>query len=535
MGRFLTSRAAGRRLVPGVLIAASLIAATSVFGAERRTLGNGMPVVLHEDASADVAAVELFIRIGQQHAPRDALGLRAVLQRMLALAAKQRINDARYAPLLEARDAAEMMSELAGAILGRATEPGTSLGRILATGTDWEFMDLHSTVNADLLPLACEFLTTMLVRETLTDELREQAVADVRAEADRRAENPAQSIVENTYALLQAAMTGDWRMAAPPPQQVAGLEDITLADLQRFRSRYYVGANVCAAIVSPLSPDDALAAAGALEQIPAGSPAAPAELPPARFKERVKVSSSTLTGLLGGGASMMIGTPAPSLQDPALFAAEVAQAVLGRPSGRLKRDKGLARSLISPQADADDAAVECLLVESGATSSRLVVHAFANPLRVESVRQKIVAHLQALADTPLRKDELDRAKTYILNVYARMHSSKRDTAWLLARYEAFGLSVDFDESFPARIQAVTAEDVQAMAKAYFDGPCVGVQMPELPVDEGEEGDEGMAGGGPSLPPGRSGIPEPEQPVVHRVGHVHAAVVSGGDADGGLQP
>ena len=457
----------------------------------RRKLDNGLTVILKQDQSSAIACVAAFVAAGESRTGVAKAGLRPLLQEMIAVSGEQAMGTAEYAPLLELRDADQLPPDLSAVLQGEGPEEAPYTGRVFVAGTDWEFADVHSTVVAEVLPLACRLLGKVLLEPQLTEEARQAALARLQARSRVLQASPVQRVIEQTYALFQLALTGSSLGGIPPVEQYQNIEQFPLAEVSEFHRQYYVPNNMCVVVVSPLADDEAFGPVAAAFSAAKVSPVPEAPKVPESLPEPgVKVSSTPTLGLMGGPASLMVGAAVPSLASPDLYAAEVASAALGRPGGRLKRDRGLARALVSPDVEEEEAPVESLLLEAGSTSSRLVVHAFANPLRLEEVRKIVADWFASLANAPLKDDELAKAKAYAINGYARLHESRRDQAWLLGRYEILGVGAELDETFVERLQAVAPEDVQRLARDYLQVTAVGVEMPELPG----EGEEGMGGG-----------------------------------------
>jgi zinc protease len=65
-------------------------------------------------------------------------------------------------------------------------------------------------------------------------------------------------------------------------------------------------------------------------------------------------------------------------------------------------------------------------------------------------------------------DTLRYAKMHAAGTYMQLLRSNTTRAFQIARSELFGLGVDYPVAFPARIEAVTAEDVQRIGLRYFE-------------------------------------------------------------------
>jgi len=76
--------------------------------------------------------------------------------------------------------------------------------------------------------------------------------------------------------------------------------------------------------------------------------------------------------------------------------------------------------------------------------------------------------LTSLQQTPVSKDELERARRYMLGNHAISLQSASARAASLALNELFGNGFGEDATFDEQIGNVSAEDVQRVAKDYLD-------------------------------------------------------------------
>src|SRR5256885_8445799 len=96
----------------------------------------------------------------------------------------------------------------------------------------------------------------------------------------------------------------------------------------------------------------------------------------------------------------------------------------------------------------------------------------------ESVEEALVAEMETLKTEPVTEEELQRAKNQVEAAFVFQEDSVHRRASLLARFELIGGYADKDR-FLERLRAVTAADVQRVARAYFpdDRKNVGVLVP----------------------------------------------------------
>jgi zinc protease len=74
-------------------------------------------------------------------------------------------------------------------------------------------------------------------------------------------------------------------------------------------------------------------------------------------------------------------------------------------------------------------------------------------------------------------DELARAKGYLLGRYAMDRRTNERLAWYLAFYEIEGVGRAYPAHFRGQVEAVTAADVQRVARRYLAAPTIVVLGP----------------------------------------------------------
>jgi zinc protease len=145
-------------------------------------------------------------------------------------------------------------------------------------------------------------------------------------------------------------------------------------------------------------------------------------------------------------AIVMRSIPAPGAADPAYPVWKVANAVLGgRSSSRLFRiireERGLAYEVGS-------------FYPTRRLGSHLVLYAGTRPTTAEEVRSMLGVAFDAPTDS-----ELEDAKRLIKGEFALDHEAAARRVWYLGWYAMLGLGPEYDERYPAAIDAVTGPDV----------------------------------------------------------------------------
>jgi zinc protease len=96
----------------------------------------------------------------------------------------------------------------------------------------------------------------------------------------------------------------------------------------------------------------------------------------------------------------------------------------------------------------------------------------------EAMERALLGEMEALKNEPVSDEELQRAKNQVEATFVFQEDSVHRRAALLARFELIG-GYDQKDRFVERMRAVTAADVQRVARTYFsdDNKSVGVLLP----------------------------------------------------------
>lgn len=438
-----------RAILAAGLIALLMAPCAQAQTISRSTLGNGLTVLAVQSDHAQAAGIAAVVGVSGAHESDATRGSRALLQQMLSIAS----HDA----------ASENLSPLSG-IVGTAGSAGVGVN------TNFDFVEAAYGVSVEELDEGLALFADQLFEVELTQEDLEQS----RDLTVRSFEAAQQSPVQVTFDLFRAALYGHSAMAQPQQGDPGGLAGIALADLQSFRDTYYVPSNTSLCIVSPLPVEEATAAVtrafGGLATRPT-PPAAPEPVLPGDSRVEVGDSHDLVQ------ASMVVGVPLPSYGDPMFPAAEVLTQLLEGPGGRLHRDLHLltALGLALPTRLLDEHYPINVLSVQPARDPFLAVHTLAAPRAVEAARTGVLRHILALQTGAATDEELARAKARVINAH-RLSTQRPDEAALyLARRSFFGLG-GADEAVAA-VEAVTSEDLNAVATQYFGRHAVGIQMP----------------------------------------------------------
>jgi predicted Zn-dependent peptidase len=394
-------------------------------------LDNGFTVVVRENPVAPVVAVALLVRMGSRWETPANAGISNFTHAVMVKGTTRRSGT----------DLAETVASLGG--------------KIAASG-DVDYSGIQGTALArywrELLEITAELaLSPRLAPE---DVPREREWLNSRLQR-RRDNAPARAFDE-----LYAAVYGSHPYALRSLGTREPLDRIDHAAIVAWYRAFYRPERMTLAVSGQVSALEVIAEARRLFGAqPAGTPTPDAPIPPPRSSggRRVIPQEAQQTQILVGGL-------APSLDHPDHAAVKVLSTILGGGmAGRLfveLRDKSaLAYTAASYYDPVHESGVLILYLGT----------APQNAARAESALMREVARVR---DELVPADELARAQGYLLGRYAMDRRTNERIAWYLAFYEVEGVGLEYPARYRARVEAVTATDVQRVARTYLASPTI---------------------------------------------------------------
>jgi predicted Zn-dependent peptidase len=393
----------------------------------RRTLANGLEVVYVRHGTLPMVHATLLTRGGTSTDPANLPGVASFT-----------------ADLLDEGAAGMNALELASAL--------DLIGAQLGTGAGWDAASVDLQVLREHFP---EALRLMADVATLPDfpgaevkRKKEERLTDL-----ARAGDEPRIIAANAFASL---MYG----ASHPYGRVAGIaatRKLDRAALTRFHQRYYRPGGSTLLLVGDVDPD-------ALQPVVesafgAWSGAAPAAAQPARPRA-IPATRIYLVDKPGAAQSeIRIGHPGVPRSTADYYPLIVMNSLLGgsftsRLNTNLRETHGYSYGASSGFAMRRG--------EGPFTAASAVFTAKTDSALVEFFNE-----LRHVRDEPVPADELARAKRYVALGTPRRFETSEGVAAQLADLEIYGLPRDFYNSYVQRVMAVTAEDVQRVAREYL--------------------------------------------------------------------
>ncbi len=345
----------------------------------------------------------------------------------------------------------------------------TNGGSGMNAGTDHDFTLYFINVPANKLELWFWMESDRLANPVFREFYSERDV--VHEERRLRVDStPTGRLDEQFDAMFWQSSPYGWPVIGWP----SDLEAITRDEAEEFFSIYYAPNNLTAALVGDFDPQEAIRLA---ERYFGRLPRGRRHPEPVRTREIEQLAEKRLSGYAETRPTVNIRyhTVADGHADePALL---VLSSLLNGRTGRLYK------SLVLEQKVATNAAAG---VNGLKYDGYLSLSGVARPGHTpEEVEQALYKEIEGLKQQPVGDRELQKVKNQQLASDFRRLQSKTSLMFQLLIYEALGTWENINQ-FSDRIQAVTAADVQRVARKYFhpENRSVAIYYPKEQKNEG---------------------------------------------------
>jgi zinc protease len=424
-------------------------AATPVLDA---TLDNGLRVLLLEDRRNPLVSVQVWYRVGSRDERPGATGLAHFLEHMMF----------KGTPTHPKGEYSRIVEGNGGHDNAFTTQDTTSY-----------FVNIAADKVGEVLQLEADRMRNLLLDPAEIDAERQVVMEERRM---RTEDSPDGLLAEEVMAMAFAAHPYRWPV-------IGWMEDIARinpVELRAFYDLYYRPNNAVLVVVGDVRAPELLARIrtlfGPIARGPAPPPVTAVE-PPPRAERRV-----TLRSAAARLPALTLTWLAPNFRSADAPALEVLETVLsGGRASRLHRrlvvETGLA---LDADADYSYTSVDPNLFWLSARP--------AEGVGLDALERGLLDEVERLKREPIDAEELARAQNQIEASFVWGQDSIYARAATLARFERIGSWRRADE-YVGAIRAVTAADVQRVARTYFpaDVKTVGVLLPEA---------AGSAPGGP---------------------------------------
>ncbi len=398
-------------------------------------LDNGLKLVVQEDHRSPVVVSQVWYRAGSLDEVNGKTGVAHVLEHMMFKGTKE-VKAGQFSRLIAAAGGKENAF----------------------TSTDYTcyFQQLEKSH----LPLSFKLEADRMANLQITDEEFAKEIKVVMEERRWRTDDKPQSKVSEEFQSLIYR-------AHPYSRPVIGfmndLENMTAADAREWYNNWYAPNNATLVVVGDVKADEVYKLAkqyfGKLK--PKVLPERKPQVEPAQIGERRAVvkAPAKLPYLL-------MGYHVPALNEPETdwepYAMEVLAGVLsGNPSARLNQ------RLVRDTQLAIDASAGYDLLARGHQSIFALDATPSEGKTVADLEAALLQQIEMIKESGVTAEELDRVKAGVIAADVYKRDSMFYQGMQIGTVETIGFPWKILEDYPNKLRAVTAEQVQAVAKKYL--------------------------------------------------------------------
>jgi predicted Zn-dependent peptidase len=399
-------------------------------------LDNGLTVIVRENPVAPVVAIALLLRMGSRWEAAASAGISNFTHAVMVKGTARRGG-----------------GELAAAVAGLG-------GKISAAG-DIDYSGIQATALArfwrELLALTAELALEPRLAPEEIDRERDWLLSRLQ----RRRDNAPSRAFDELY----AAVYGTHPYGLPSLGTRESLGRTDHAALVRWYRAFYRPERMTLVVSGQVSSDEVIAEARRLFGAAAGAalPPDPPLAPPRAAPARVVVEAPAQQ------TQILVGGLAPPLDHADHAAVKVLSTVLGG---------GMAGRLFVELRDRSALAYTATsYYDPVREPGLLVLYLGTAPQTSAQAERALLREVEKIQVVPVPADELARAKGYLLGRYAMDRRTNERLAWYLAFYEVQGVGRAYPERFRRQVEAVTAADVQRVARRYLATPTTVVLGP----------------------------------------------------------
>jgi len=399
-------------------------------------LDNGLKIVVQEDHRAPVVVSQVWYRAGALDEVNGKTGVAHVLEHMMFKGTKA-VPAGKFSRLIAAAGGKE--------------------NAFTAQDQTTYFQQLEKSN----LPLSMKLEADRMANLNLTDEEFAKEIKVVMEERRWRTEDKPQSKVNEQF---NSTIYHVHPYGRPVVGWMNDLENMTAADAREWYKTWYAPNNATLVVVGDVNAQDVLKLAkqyfGPLKSqaLPSRKPQVE---PEQKGERRVVVKAQAKLPYV------LMGFHVPSLQDADKdvepYALEILAGVLnGNASARLNQN------LVRQSQIAVDVDAAYDMVQRGRQSIFVLDATPSEGKSVAELEAAILNEIEKIKTGGVMEEELQRVKAQVIAADVYQRDSMFYQAMQIGNLETAGFSWRILKGYPAKLQAVTAEQVQAVAKKYFN-------------------------------------------------------------------
>ncbi|HKB00744.1 MAG TPA: pitrilysin family protein [Gemmataceae bacterium] len=391
-------------------------------------LDNGLKLLLLENHRLPIVVAQAQVGKVKLYEPADKVGVAALMGDVLDEGTATRTGP----------DIARLIEDTGGAL-----HTGSSGGSVKVLADDTE-------LGLDLL---FDCLINPAFREDDVESKRDQllsALAEEEKQPDQRA-----------LRAFKAAVYGQHPYARPNARSDV-VKKLTPKDLKDFHQRVFGPNNTVVAVVGDFDTDKMVA--GITKRTAAWKPVQLPRLEIASPPKRDKVTQTIITDPTAAQLTVLLGHLGVKRDNPDFYKLLVMDHVLGtgagftdRLSSTLRDRQGLAYSVSAR-----------ITGNAGEEPGTFTASIGTFPDKFAEVKAGFLKEIRRIRDEVPAKDEVEDVKKYLTGTLAFSLTTCDQAADLLLTVDKFKLGWDYLNDYRKAVEAVTPEDVRAVAKKYLD-------------------------------------------------------------------
>ena len=393
---------------------------------------NGITILVRPNPSAPVVVLEGCLRAGSVDESAEKAGLASFTASLLSRGSANYDFD-------------------------RYNEAVESVGASVSVGGGTHITDFGSESLVEDFPLMVEILADILQRPTFPPEHIER----VRGQWLVRLQEREQSTRSVSYRRFNEMIYGDHPYGLSTSGYIETIQAISRDDVAGFHQDYYRPNQAIVVVSGDVDPQHvvALLESNFADWRTGAEPPSPTDtIPPVAGPNGVQRKSVTMPGKVQ--TAVVVGCLAIARTHPDYYAVQVANNILGQfgMMGRLGENVRERQGLAYYCSSALDADIGI---------GPWVAFAGVNPQNVDQAVDSILHEFERIGREPVSDEELSDSIANMTGTLPLRLETNDGVASILLNMEWFGLGLDYLQTYPERIRAITKEDVQRVAADYL--------------------------------------------------------------------
>lgn len=418
----------GHRRILRFILALFLIGAAPSFAGESTfSLGNGMRVVIKENAVSPIAAVQVWVKAGSTTEPESRAGISHVLEHMAFKGTAKR-----------------GVGQIAGEV--------ESLGGDINAYTTFDHTVYHITISSRYVDRALEILADTLAHSVFDEGELKKEIEVVMEEYRMNQDDPGRVVSKGLFSRFYEKH--------PYGRPVIGfpetLSQITREDVVSYFREFYVPNNMVLVVVGDVDAESVKPMIEKYMSTLKPGQMAPKERPVEPEKKGLGVVVKKMDTKR---AYIDLGFTGVSLTDPEVYSYDLLSMILGqgktsRLYTQVKDERGLVDSIYAYSFTPKDPGL-------------MLIGATLEPENVKDAIRAILEEVYHMAVFGVSGAELERARKNTIADFVYSLESQGSLARLLGFYDTVLGNPFFQEEYADKVRLVTRDDIRAVAEKYF--------------------------------------------------------------------